>query len=275
MDFMLASLCILNHYHVPAAAAAWKHHTLVRNVVSPWHNKWSNHNLEIKKKHFQELSLGGGAPSNHVCVYADILRQREGGREGGSSWRRTEGFSRSNLFFLPPDSPGGGRAEQAHTRRSRCARTCGIISAQPAGERSGPEWLIAEQKLLLDDWALCQTLPPANFHFQADFVSAARAEASPLQAHTPIWCKSCKWLTGYYWERKKKQFDGETFSSDFLNWTIIWTKYANDFCSGECISSTYLNFSCFHITHMEPNWICNTCDVTSPYISIQVYMVEC
>lgn len=183
MDFMLASLCILNHYHLPAAAAAWKHHTLVRNVVNPWHNKWSNPNLEIKK-YFQELSLGGGAPSSHVCVYADILRQREGGREGAAGVGR-KAFP-GQIFFpatwLTWRRPSGADAHQqeqvCEDARDHLGTTCGgkkrsrVIDcrAEAAAGRLGP----------------LPTLPPANFHFQADFVSAARAEASPLQAHTDL-----------------------------------------------------------------------------------------
>lgn len=57
--------------------------------------------------------------------------------QGGREQLVMEGSSGS-FFFFSLDSPG--RAVQTHTRRSRCARTCTIISAQPAEEQSDTEF---------------------------------------------------------------------------------------------------------------------------------------
>lgn len=155
----------------------------------------------------QPWGRGPKQPCVRVRRYFASERARE--RAAGDGRKAFPG----QIFFLPLDSPGGGRAEQAHTRRSRCARTRGIISAQPAGERSGPEWLIAEQKLLLDDddWALCQTLPPANFHCFC--FGSTSGGISLTGAH---W-SDVKAANGYLWEtHNKKSVMGKISTLIFL-----------------------------------------------------------
>lgn len=111
------------------------------------------------KEYFQELSRGGGAQASirlHVRRYFASEGAREEARREGEAGDGRKDFS-GQFFFLPLDSPG--RAEQTHTRRSKCVRVCRIISAQPAGERSVTELVTAEQKVL-NDSALCQLCLP-------------------------------------------------------------------------------------------------------------------
>lgn len=109
------------------------------------------------KKVSRNLAVEEGPEHPSTCVHVRRYFASEGqGREqaAGEGRKALSG----QMFFLLLDSPG--RAEQTHTRRSRCVRMCRVISAQPAGERSGTELLIAGQKLLDDSahWHLLRLL---------------------------------------------------------------------------------------------------------------------
>lgn len=148
--------------------------------------------MEIKKRISRNLALGEG-PQAAMCARTQILcvRGSDGGTVGGTEGAAGDGRKAfpGPVFLLPLDSPGGGRAEQTQARRSRCVRARETIPATATWRKEEAvqsDWF-AERKLLLDDWALCQPWPPANFHFQAVFVSAAGSwRRLPCKAHTDL-----------------------------------------------------------------------------------------